>query len=52
MSAYQKISSSLSLEFDDDPYPLKEDKKVRVTRRQLRVLIAEACGMDMGAFEL
>jgi len=82
MSAYQKISSSLSLEFDDDPYPhvrvyhdgkvakievqdfeefikkmksgghLKEGKKVRVTRRQLRSLIAEACGMDMGAFEL
>jgi hypothetical protein len=31
---------------------LKEGKKVRVTRRQLRELIAEACGMDMGAFEL
>jgi hypothetical protein len=81
MAAYQKISSSLSLEFDDDPYPhvrvyydgkvakiemrefeeflekmkagghLKEGK-VRITRRQLRALIAEACGMDVPAFEL
>lgn len=82
MSAYQSLSSSESVNYEDDPYPhvavhhssgkvviptgdfeeflgkvkagghLKEGKKVRVTRRQLRAIIAEACGMDMGAFEL
>lgn len=82
MAAYQELSSSDALQFEDDPYPhvrvyysggkvevsmrdfeefikkmkagghLKEGRKVRMTRRQLRSLIAEACGMDMGAFEL